>query len=48
MRIQDVIPVKIRKQLLAFHQSLLWKKSFNNFKEAIDKGEVPSKQVIKK
>lgn len=48
MRIQDVIPVRIRKQLLAFHQSLLWKKSFNNFKEAIDKGEIPSKQVIKK
>jgi hypothetical protein len=48
MRIQDVIPVKIRKQLLTFHQSLLWKKSFNNFQKAIDKGEIPSKQVIKK
>jgi hypothetical protein len=47
MRIQDIIPSKIRKKLLSFHQNLLWKKTFNSFKDAIDKGEIPSNKVIK-
>ena len=48
MRVQDIIPVTIRKKLLKFHQNLIWKSTFDTYKKVIEKNEKPSKKLINK
>lgn len=48
MRVQDIIPVTIRKKLLKFHQNLIWKSTFDTYKKVIEKNEKPSKKLIKR
>ena len=40
MRVQDIIPVTIRKKLLKFHQNLIWKSTFDTYKKVIEKNEL--------
>ena len=47
MRIQDVIPVSIRKKLLRIHQSWLWPRVLEEYKFEIASNRMPSKGLIK-
>lgn len=48
MRIQDIIPVSIRKELLKRHQEWLWPRVFKQYRRAIDEQQIPSRELIKK
>lgn len=48
MRIQDIIPSSVRTFLLKIHQNYLWPIELEKFKKTIEKGEDPSKELIKK
>lgn len=48
MRIQNIIPVSIRKFLLKKHQNFLWPKLLNEYKHVINNNKKPSKELIKK
>jgi len=48
MRVQEIIPVSIRKKLLKLHQNFIWKSTFNSYKNAIENNEKPSKALLKR
>ena len=48
MRVQDIIPVSIRKKLLKIHQSWIWPKAIQEYKNEINANRMPSKELIKK
>ncbi|NHM06449.1 hypothetical protein G4D82_04385 [Flavobacterium sp. CYK-4] len=48
MRVQDIIPISIRKSLLKIHQSTVWPKALKAYKECIAANQMPSEELIKK
>ena len=48
MRVQDIIPLSIRKSLLKVHQSWLWPKTLEAYKTEIEANRIPSQELIKK
>lgn len=48
MRIQDIIPVQIRKYLLKRHQDWLWQRTIKKYKYIIEEGKTPSRDLIRK
>lgn len=48
MRIQDIIPVSMRKFLLKTHQQYVWPSALKEYKTLIESGLYPSKELIKK
>lgn len=48
MRIQDLIPVSLRKFLLKTHQRMIWPGAIAEYKKQIDAGQIPSEHLIRK
>jgi len=48
MRVQDIIPVSIRKSLLTIHQSYIWPNALQEYKNEINANRIPSEKLIKK
>jgi hypothetical protein len=48
MRIQEIIPLSVRKFLLKQHQDWLWTNVLNEYRMTIEADRLPSKELIKK
>lgn len=48
MRIQDLLPLSVRKFLLGIHQKALWPGALAEYKKQISSGQVPSPELLKR
>jgi hypothetical protein len=47
MRIQDILPLSIRKSLLKVHQNWVWPTALKKYKAEIEANRMPSQELIK-
>src|SRR5690554_3282797 len=48
MRVQDILPVPVRRYILRKHQNYLWSKYLRQYISIIDNGQIPDEKILKK